>query len=276
MGDAAPPPAARLPKPEDPHFFSWTGDWSALPAATLGALALGGGGRFLRGLWEGAQEDPGEVSGKIRRPEAPVADIPVVVSKEEAEELRRKGIRVRRALKRRTKTAGDAPPEPSFWKSLGYGGAVAGAGLAGWELADWLIDNLRKSHAQSDVKRTRRRLTRLLDADPEDRDIKVAAALALAEEQISKTAQTKGWLRSTGEKAYDLMPETDQLGPFWDGLKATGGLAIGAGTLLSFLAGMRKAKSESKHKKRVSDLGRFLRGKKVEAPVAVMQPVVYE
>lgn len=265
MGDAA-------PTDSDSHFFSWTGDWRALPAATLGALALGGGARFIRGLWETAQEEPSEISGKIRRPRAPIADIPVTVSPEEAEELRRRGVRVRRILREQVKAAGDAStPTPSFWRSLGYGAATAGAGLAGWELADWVIDNLRKSYAKRDVRRTRERLERLLDEAPEDADIKVAAAIAQAADRLTKTGETTGWFQDVVSGPVDM-----SWGDLFSGLKAIGGLGIGAGTLLSFIASMRRAKDESKHRKRVSELGRFLRGRRTEAPLAAMQPVVYE
>lgn len=230
--------------------MSWTGDLGYIPHVGLGALAVGAGGRLARNLWDLSQGGDKRLRApKIQRS---TAAIPVEVTPEEAEELRRQGVEVKRVLRKRAEY--DASPV----QALGYGALGAGGLIGGWSLADHFLDSMRKRQAEKRRDRVRRRIEDLLSDSPSAEDQQVYGQMKRAEQQLldgelplEKTAGVKDWL-------------------------ALGGLALGAGGLTSLISGYRKGRGSSKAQARTQALRRLLAGRPIATPTATTVPVLVE
>lgn len=231
--------------------MSWTGNLGYIPHVALGSLALGAGGRLARNLVDLSRGG----DKRLRAPamERATASIPIEVTPEEAEELRRKGLKVRKVLK-------TAQYDPSILHSIGYGALGAGAGMGGWALADKFLDSMRKRQAEKRRDRVRQRIERLLSGEPDDQDLQIADQMKVAEEQLL-----------SGQDPADLLKEA--------GVKdwlSLGGMALGAGGLVSLLSGYRKGRESSKARAKAQALRRLLRERPVAPPAAAVDPYVVD
>lgn len=146
----------------------WATDPGYIPVFALGGAALGGGARLLKNLFDLSRRGPTKSPADIARPLAAVSEVPVEVSKEEAEELRKRGIKVRRAL-----TKESSHKKEGISRLLGSAGLLGLGTLStvgGWHLADTLIDAARKRAAKKDVDRVKDRIRKILEESPSARD----------------------------------------------------------------------------------------------------------
>lgn len=203
----------------------------------LGALAVGGAGRLLKHVFDTARNRDirTPITGKSLR--SPVAEVPVEVSDEEAEQLRRQGLQVKQAFE-----GPDAPQDQGggfltgqFLRKAGLG-ALGTAGLmAGWKGVDMGVDYLRKSDARRRLEATKRRVERLLDADPMPQDAKIAGACRAVEDAVvAKVASAGGALNTVADYSINL-PGINNLG-----------YVAGPAALLSVLGAFQRAKATSK------------------------------
>jgi hypothetical protein len=149
--------------------------WEAAPFVGGGALLLGGGARVGKGLLDLLRRpDPEGAPEKIEKQENPVVEIPVPVTAEEAAELRRKGVRVKKAgfLDRFDVDAGDA---------FLLGGLGTAAAMGGWALTDKLVDTYRKNRALQKREKVRRRIQSMLDDKPAPEDVPLYTHMKAAE-----------------------------------------------------------------------------------------------
>lgn len=227
--------------------LDWTGTWKYLPHAALGGLAVGAGGRLGKNLLDIIRGDPAQASKPMKRLTAPVSKIPIEVTPEEAEELEEQGIKVKKVLL--GKTAQDVKASP--WKAVGYGALGTAATLGGWGLADWIVDNLRKSTAEQERDRVRSRIQKILEGRPDKSDVTVYRKM--------KTASASHMVKVA------LIRE----------LLTAGGLGVGSAAVLQGLAGYRKAKQSSRYRGRLGQLSNMLKRRKAAPPLAAMSPVVF-
>ena len=85
------------------------------PAAALAGLAVGGGARLIKNLFDIARRGAQDEVSKLSITEQPVAEVPMEVSEEEADELRRSGVRIQRLkqVQPSEKLAGDFSTSPA-------------------------------------------------------------------------------------------------------------------------------------------------------------------
>lgn len=149
--------------------------WEAAPFVGGGALLLGGGARVAKGILDLARRtDPESSPANIEPTEEPIVEMPVRVTPEEAAELRRRGIQVKKA-----DFLQDFDVGPTGAFALGALGT--GAVMGGWTLADKLIDDYRKSKAEAKRDVIKRRIKGLLDDSPLEDDIDLHANMKAAE-----------------------------------------------------------------------------------------------
>jgi len=146
----------------------WATDPGYIPVFALGGAALGGGARLLKNLFDLGRRGPTKSPVEIARPLAALSEVPVEVSKEEAEELRKRGVKVRRMLSKE-----GAHKKEGISRLLGSAGLLGLGTLStvgGWHLADTLIDAARKRAAKKDVEDVKKRIRRILEESPSNRD----------------------------------------------------------------------------------------------------------
>ena len=235
---------------DDSGPLDWTSTWSYVPHAVLGGLAVGAGGRLAKNLYDLASSDPTQPRTVFRPGRAAVSNVPIEVTPEEAEELERRGIKVRKVLAKR---ASDASP----WKAMGYGALGTAATLGGWKLTDMVIDSLRRRQAKKEVNRVKDRIRRLMEGNPLEEDVTVYRKMKTASAQrCVKTALFgMGSLR-------DLL--------------TVGGLGVGSAAVLQLLAGARNAQAGSAAGGTISQLKKTLKRRKAHPASASMTPVVIE
>jgi len=239
-----------------PH---WSETPGSIPAAVLGGLALGAGGRLTKNIMDLMRRGPTESPISITPDTEPVTQIPVAISPEEAKSLEQRGIKVRRVHKE----AATKEASPSFVGGMGLGALATGAAYGGWTVADKIINSIRKRQAQGDVESVRNRLEGLLDATPDDRDIQLVKQMKRAEDMM--VAQLKE--ASIGGVADWVAGQT--LGP---GL----GVAAGAGLTLAALAAYNNAKRNSIHGEKARALKGLLSKRPTETSFLAMEPVLVD
>jgi hypothetical protein len=149
--------------------------WEAAPFVGGGAALLGGGARVVKGLADLIRRpDPESSPENIEPTEEPIVEVPVPVSHEEAEELRRKGMQVKRAVSLMDFKVG---PEGAF----ALGALGTGAVMGGWSLTDKLVDAYRKNRAEAKRNAIKNRITKLMNDDPAEEDLDLHANMKAAE-----------------------------------------------------------------------------------------------
>lgn len=243
-------------------LFDFTGSAGYLPHVVAGGAALGASGRLVKNLADLLRGSPSSGGFSVPKLRPAIADIPVEVTEEEAEELRKRGIKVKRMMAKR------AAVSPNFWGGIGYGALGAGSMLGGWALLDKIIDSARKRAIKGDISRVQRRIENILEDRPENEDEKTHAYMKAAEDfYFSKIAHDPEELRKEA-----LFPDIG----FGTQMGGALGLTIGAGGLLSALAAYNKAKGESKYQQQSAQLARALKRRRAAVPSAALSPYVYD
>lgn len=237
-----------------------------------GIGALGGAGlRLARELMTLGGRSPERSPAKLKVRPPSVARIPVEVSEEEAEELRRRGVRVREVLHKtsanherpkriaapRVVTTG--PVSPTGAAALGVVGT--GSALAGWSLTDRVIGHLRRQAAKGDVKRIRRRIERVLKDDPEEEDEELYGVMKAAEDTyFAQKPEEQTSMEKTAFGLRDL---------YWL-LPAT----LGAGATFQAVAGFQRAQQDSPARAKIKALKSGLQAQRMSPVEAGMKPFV--
>lgn len=198
-------------------------------AATLAAGARGGSE-----LWKYLAKP----QAALPKSDPAVHTIPVPVSEEEAKELRRRGIRVKRAFNMST---------GSFIGDAANAGAATLAAYGAWQGLDHLFDKSRKNKAKRRLEETRSELRKLLNEDEEallaPAMNKVANMLTPIDRLVGAASPVPGWLIGGG------------------------GVALG-------LSKFHEWRDKSKAVKKMKALKKRLEQRETEQPVVELQPVV--
>lgn len=217
-----------------PHFSDVANRPSTLVGLGIAGLAAGGGARLGKSLFETLSRPSATVGPKrISRRRAPGAAIPVEITEEEAEELRRKGVKVREIL---SKTARSRTGPSSAWGGFGMGATAVAAGMAGWGLTDYIVNSLRRRAAKSDNDRIRERIQALLEDAPEGVDGELygqmkAAEAAFISDDLTKTA------------ALGVLSD---IGDMWNTAKWSIPAIAGGSAVFHLLSGLRSAYADSR------------------------------
>lgn len=251
-------------RPYQPHFSNIVESPST--AIGLGLLTLGAGGalRLGKSLLD-TYRRPDVISGPKQMPRrrSSGADIPLEVTEEEAEELRRQGVKVREVA---SKTASDevVQGKPSALGGLALGAIGTGGALAGWGLTDMAINALRSRAAKADADRIRERIQRLLEDDPHEMDTQLHSQMKTAED-----AYING---HTKVAAVDSLKRIGQaVDTAWWLLPAL----AGSGMTIHALGGLRSAMRDSRALEKAKARRRFARHRMIsETPEARLVPVL--
>lgn len=219
-------------------------------AWTAGGVGLGLGARLIKHLADISRDRDVNSIAKIPSSVSSVAGVPVSVTPEEAAELERKGIKVKRQVKK----------AEGFVPGLAAGALGAGAAYGGWKVLDSVFDKKRKETSQKRLEKARKRVQALLDGTPEQQDIKIAAAMEAAEDfYFGKQADlTNTLLDSLGSAVAPVAP------------------ALGILGVMGGLAAYHRAKDSSKHERAAKALKKQYLGAKATPAQLSMEPVVYE
>lgn len=247
----------------DKQAEDWTvPNWSRNPAVygatALGALALGSGGRLTKNLWDILTSDE-QKRGPVKLPKRTkqVAQIPVEVSLEEAEELERQGVPVR---VRKEAADGDQvnvykDPDISYLGAGALGALGTTAAIGGWKLTDWVIDKMRQRSAKQELQRTRDRLSRLLDDDPDEQDSAIYGSMKAAEDAYFEGHQ----------KVADVGLGT---------VLAALATVAGGGLALNVLHGISTGGRKNQATERAKRISEYMRSRRPQQPDVEMVPVV--
>lgn len=226
--------------------------WEAAPAVAGLAGFAGVGARVAKSLLDLVRrDDPDSSPAVISRTEDPIAEVPVEVSQDEAQELRRKGIPV--------KTAGESYlNRMGALDAFGVGALGTLSLLGGWKLADKVLDAQRKSEAEAAREKVRRRIQAILSDKPEPEDVGLHAQMKAAEAVYME------------KKAFDITS--------WLGLK--GGVVnplaalLGATLTISGLQAYNTAYAGSEDTGKIKALKSYLKKMKVKPPLVTVTPFV--
>ena len=233
---------------------------SAAPKYLMYGAAAGVGTRLIKNLFDIVRRGSQTEVETLNLSETPVASVPMEVSEEEAEELRRKGIKVKRILEKQP-TVKEAADDYTAGAKIGLGATAAAAALAGWKFSDWLVDKARKSVVEGDLDKLRKRVKRVIDDSPEDSDIPLHAYMKAAEVHYFEKKAGIGDVFNTG--AGWAIPD-----PILQGL---GGIGI-----LGLVAAYNQVSEESKYKAKVKGLKSYMKYKPTETTTVTIDPVVVQ
>lgn len=244
-----------------PHFSNVSESPSTLIGLGILGLAGGGAARLGKSLYD-TYTRPGVTSGPkaVPRRRTSGAEMPIEVTEEEAEELRRRGVKVREILSKQAQDV--VQGKPSALGGLALGAVGAGTAVGGWTLMDMAVNALRSRAAKSDSNRIRQRIQQLLDDDPYEQDAPLYAQMKTAEEEYvsgnTKVAAVN--MRDVGSAAstaWWLLPAL-----------AGGGMTIHA------LGGLRGAMRDSRALEKVKARRNFARQMFQDQPEARLTPVL--
>lgn len=231
--------------------------WKAAPFVTAAGLGLGLGARGLRqgvdmlryGNTEGTPVD-------VEQMPSASTEFPVNVSPEEAAELRRSGVKVKRKGGHKVAAVELTPgvtSEMGFFNSIPTGALGAGALVGGWKLGDMGVNALRMHFAKAKKKQVEDRIAHLLKGNPADEDLALGANMKAAED------------------AYFMKKEALSL-PGQDYASALG-LLLGGGGTLAALSAYNTVSAQNKYKEKAKALRAYLRNQSARPAFAAMQPV---
>lgn len=211
------------------------------PSTAVAAAGIGGGlglsARLLRHLVD-TVNDRADSSGKAAIPQTqPVAKVPVEVSDEEAAQLERQGVRVRKV--------------GSFLADAGLGALGAGTAALAWKGSNKLLSALRQSSARERLERERKRVQMLLEGNPQPEDANAAEAMKVAYE-LHKRAFL-----------------TDILDAFPQGT----GTVLGVGGVLAGMAAYNRAGHDNRYDDQLKEIRRSIHEGEASAPQLVLEPV---
>lgn len=221
-----------------------------------GTAALAGGGvRALKGVYDMVtRQDPEAAPVNIAHTELPVTHVPVQVSGDEADELRRKGIKVRRVLKTAEFPNFDINPA----EAVGLGALGTGAAIGGWKFSNWLLNRNRQAAVNEEKERVKNRIKGLLNDSPSEEDTALHANMKAAEDMyfMKKALQKEAWY--PGQSAVNTLAAL-----------------LGGSLVFSGMRAYNQAQAGSEQASKIQGLKSLLKKKKTEAPMAVAEPVEY-
>lgn len=224
--------------------------WEAAPFVAGSTLLLGGGARVTKGLFDLARRaDPESSPENIEPTEEPIVELPVPVSAEEAAELRRKGITVKKAADFLQRF--DVGPTGA----LALGALGTGAVMGGWKIADKLIDNYRKTRAEAKRDAIKRRIQGLLNDTPEPDDVVLHANMKAAESVYF-------------EKTAGFTLEHHVVNPL--------AALLGGGMLLAGVRAYNQASVAGEESSKVKMLKSYLKKQKTVPPLVTSVPIEVE
>jgi hypothetical protein len=222
-------------------------------APYVAALGLGVGGlsRGMKHIIDALRrQDPEAAPVEIKRTHPPITDTEVEVTPEEAEELARRGVHVKKVKLGQEVSLSDV----SLPASLALGALGTGAVIGGWKLSDFLINKLRQRAAQSEREKMYNRVHKMLEGDPESIDVPLHASMKAAEDiHFDKKAL-----------AIQDFPNTAKLI-----LAALGGVGVVAG-----MSAYQKATAQSKYQTKIKALKDYLKKQQTQTPIASIEPVL--
>jgi len=228
----------------------------AAPYVAGTAALAGTGARALKGIYDMVSRgDPEAAPTGIAHTELPVAHVPVPVNGDEADELRRKGIKVRRVLKQ----AFELPNfNVNIPEAMGLGALGTGAAIGGWKFSNWLLNRQRQNAVADEKERVKSRIKGMLSDAPDEEDETLHAHMKAAEDLFF---MKRG---STKEAWY----------PGRDVVNSLAGL-LGGSLVFSGMRAYNQSQAGSENASRINSLKALLRKKKTEPPMAVAEPVEY-
>lgn len=238
----------------------------AFPA--VAGLGLGVGARLARWGYDIANKSGTRAPVKLSPVESSAVEVPVDVSEEEAEELRKKGVKV--------KQAADNVLDTAVQGTLGTLSTVGG-----WSLVDSILDSKRKAKAQKSLERSRQRVQALINGQPDPADAGLGRALKVAEDAyienvgISEMGYHVVQVKTAAFSIDDVIPSIVGRGASTIGevLKPLG-IPLGiAGTLVAMKA-YNANKDENKYRAKAKAMRDYLNNVGAETPTAVMVPVL--
>jgi len=232
----------------------------AAPQYLMYGAAAGIGTRLLKNLFDVARRGSQTEVETLNLSEPAVTSVPMEVTEEEAEDLRRKGIKVKKILE---KTPSVKTAELGAGAKIGLGATGAAAALAGWKFTDWLVDKARKSVVESDLDKLRKRVKRVIDDSPDDEDIPIHAYMKAAEDHYMKTAVSVDFGNAADKGIGALVPD-----PLLYGLGAIG--------VLGLVAAYNQVSEESKYKAKVKALKNYMKYKQTDTTTVTVDPVVIQ
>ncbi len=222
------------------------------PAPMLAAAAIGGGlgvgGRTLKNLWDMWQDRDVEsaVEHKLPKPLANRAEVPVEVTPEEAEELKRQGVHVKSAV------------DLGFFDKFMLGAAGTGAAALGWHAADNYFDESRLDSAKRRLQMARDRVQKLLGGAHDSGD-QLGAAMKTAEDAMVKEA----WVGDLLNSGLNTITGHGALG-----------YPAGIGAALVAAAAFNEARKRNKALNNSNAIAQFARSQPTAEPMAELVPVV--
>ena len=272
-----------LPKVALTDISAWDVAW---PAAT--GLGLGLGARLLRHGYDLKTKRGLRAPKEAPAVESAQIEVPVEVSEEEANELKRQGLKVGSALDASTPRPGKGPARQVLPKAqptnstsmpsstapvvkLAVAGLVAnvaqgllgaGAAYGGWKMLDDKLDEDRVAKAKASLNRSRERVKRLIAGEPDPSEVGAAAAMKTAEELFMK-------------EAIDLLSSVGSglVGGAMD-LMAPIGIPLGIGAALIGAKSYNDAKRANKYRQRIKQITESLEGETPSPPMAVLHPIL--
>lgn len=234
----------------------------AFPA--IAGLGLGVGARLARWGYDIANKSGTRAPVKLPPVESSAVEVPVDVSEEEAEELKKQGIKV--------KTAADNILDTAVQGSIGTLSAVGG-----WSALDSFLDKKRKAKAMSSLERSRKRVQALINGEPDPADAGLSRAMKVAEDvyvenlgisevgsHIAELPKTAGFIADLGMRGAAGVGEV--LAPI--------GIPLGiAGTIVAMNA-YNKNKDENKYRAKAKAMRDYLNNVGASTPMAVMVPTL--
>lgn len=264
------------------------------PAAALAGLAVGGGARLIKNLFDIARRGAQDEVSKLSITEQPVAEVPMEVSEEEADELRRSGVRIQRLkqVQPSEKLAGDFSTSPAS-SQIGIGFLATMAALGGWKLTDMAVDSIRKGMVQRDLDAVRKRIKRVVNDDPEMPDTQLHAYMKAAEDHyFAKEAGEAPTPPAPAAPAAPAKPGildrmTTGLRESWDTVTSPDSVAgrtmptvlltgLGGIGAIGLVSAYNMMQEQSKHKAKVKALKNYVKYLPEAQPIVTVKPIVVE
>jgi hypothetical protein len=234
----------------------------AFPA--IAGLGLGVGARLARWGYDIANKSGTRAPIKLPPVESSAVEVPVDVTEEEAEELKKQGIKV--------KTAADNILDTAVQGSIGTLSAVGG-----WSALDSFLDKKRKDKAHKSLERSRRRVQALINGEADPADAGLSRAMKVAEDVYIDNVGTSELGSNTAEfqKVSGIVADLGLRGAEGIGeFLAPVGIPLGiAGTIVAMNA-YNKSKDENKYRAKAKAMRDYLNNIGASTPTAVMVPIL--
>ena len=231
-----------------------TADMLTTPLAGAGiGLGLGLGARGLKHLLQLSRGRQAKAPIDLAAKTAPVTEVPVEVSEEEANDLKARGVKVK-----------EAGGMSDFAGDVLGGGALAAGTYGGWKALSAYLGARKRRAAEQKLQQSRQRVETLIDGSALPGDEPIQHAMKVAEEQyFEKTA-------GLGDAAGRFFGNTAG-----SVLSSTGvGWPLGIAAFLMGARAFRRSSEANKYQSTLGALQRVSEQAPTEPPMVSMVPVV--